>query len=81
MLGTGATVAGAVIALTTWAPRRRPPPAAPTDTMITTAKAALACLVQQQWKEEARIRALGDPHPVPVVWQLSGKRALMDHRS
>ncbi|MFC5826874.1 hypothetical protein [Nonomuraea insulae] len=25
------------------------------------------------------IRALGDPQPIPIAWQLSGKRALMDH--
>jgi hypothetical protein len=47
--------------------------------MIIAAKTALAGLVQRQWKEEARIGALGDPQPIPVVWQLTGKRALMGH--
>ncbi|MFI7131561.1 NACHT domain-containing protein [Nonomuraea sp. NPDC050153] len=79
MLGAVVSLALAAIALPKWALRRRPPPAAPTDTMIIEAKTALAHLVQQQWKDEARIRALGDPQPIPVAWQLTGKRALMDH--
>ncbi|MEV0237825.1 NACHT domain-containing protein [Nonomuraea sp. NPDC050786] len=79
MLTAVVTLAGAAILLTKWALHRQPPPAAPTDTMITTAKAALAELVQRQWKEEARIRSLGDPQPIPVAWHLTGKHALMDH--
>ncbi|MEV6039929.1 NACHT domain-containing protein [Nonomuraea sp. NPDC052116] len=79
MLVAAVTLAGSSIALTKWALRRRPPPAAPTDTMITNAKAALADLVQRQWKEEARIRSLGDPQPIPIAWHLTGKRTLMDH--
>ncbi|MGW3346010.1 NACHT domain-containing protein [Nonomuraea rubra] len=79
MLVGASAVIGSGITLGTWALRRRPPPAAPTNTMITEAKAALANLVQQRWNEEARIRALDDPQPIPVAWQLTGKRALMDH--
>lgn len=72
-------LAGAAIAVMRWALRQRPPPAAATATMITAAKAALADLVQGQWREEARIRSLGDPQLIPVAWHLTGKRALMDH--
>jgi hypothetical protein len=82
LLGTlvaAASLIGSAIVLATWALRRRPPPAVPSDTMIAEAKAALVDQVHRQWKEEARIRALGDPQPIPVAWQLTGKRALMDH--
>ncbi|GAA3070720.1 hypothetical protein [Streptosporangium carneum] len=51
------TLTGVAITLFKWALRRQPPLAVPTDTMITAAKAALADLVQQQWKEEARSRS------------------------
>ncbi|GGK78234.1 NACHT domain-containing protein [Planomonospora parontospora subsp. parontospora] len=61
-----------------WACRRRPPPPVPD---VAVAKTALAGLVNRQWREEARIRALGDPEPIPVAWNLTSKHALMDHPS
>ncbi|MEV5500297.1 NACHT domain-containing protein [Nonomuraea fuscirosea] len=79
LLVSATMLIGSAIGLTTWALRRRPPPAAPTDAMVAEAKTALANLVRRQWKDEARLRALGDPHPMPVAWQLTAKRAMMDH--
>jgi hypothetical protein len=67
------TIAGVLVR---WAFRRRPPPPAPN---VGAAKTALAGLVNRQWTEEARIRALGDPEPIPVAWNLTSKHALMDH--
>ncbi|MEU8365266.1 NACHT domain-containing protein [Nonomuraea sp. NPDC048882] len=79
LLVSATVLIGSAIGLTRWALRRRPPPAAPTDAMIAEAKTAVANLVRRQWTDEARIRALGDPHPMPVAWHLTAKRALMDH--
>ncbi|MEU8152017.1 NACHT domain-containing protein [Nonomuraea sp. NPDC048901] len=38
---------------------------------------SLAKLLKQQWTSEARHRALDDPQPIPVAWQLSTNPILM----
>ncbi|RSN69760.1 hypothetical protein DMH08_07785 [Actinomadura sp. WAC 06369] len=43
------------------------------------AKELLAELVDQQWKQEARLRSLDDPDPIPVRWRTPDAAELMDH--
>ncbi|GAA0986654.1 hypothetical protein GCM10009555_064530 [Acrocarpospora macrocephala] len=38
----------------------------------------LAARVQKPWSEEARLRSLGDPEPIPVIWNLTSDPALMN---
>lgn len=54
-------------------------PAVPTADALVQAKAALAELVKQQWKEEALLRLLDDPDPIPVRWRTPEAADLMDH--
>ncbi|MGV9374216.1 NACHT domain-containing protein [Nonomuraea sp. NPDC003707] len=42
-------------------------------------KDILARQVGAQWKHEAALRSLGDPHPIPVPWRLTEHDELMDH--
>ena len=49
-----------------------------TEKQLKEAGDTLARLVRQQWREEATARALGDPEPMPVRWQLAS-RSMMDY--
>ncbi len=70
-------VAPLVVGLVVWS--RRPPPvvAAGAD-QLGQARELLAGLVWVQWRAEERIRALGDPQPMPVRWTLT-ERPVADH--
>lgn len=60
--------------------QRATKPAPPlTAVDVTRAKDILARQVGAQWKHEAALRSLGDPHPIPVPWRLTEHDELMDH--
>jgi len=46
---------------------------------LESAMGILAGAVEEQWRQEAIIRSLGDPDPIPVVWRLTEHEDLMDH--
>jgi hypothetical protein len=79
-------VAGSAIAVFRWARQRsnalRAATAPTTETLIR-AKDMLAGLVGEQWKNEALLRSLDDPEPIPVRWRTpapnSRTAAVMDH--
>ena len=69
----------AAVGVLAWAVRRRRQASLPaTAEQVDQASATLAGLVREQWQEEARARALGDPEPMPVRWRLTSP-SLMDH--
>ncbi|WP_431912185.1 hypothetical protein [Nonomuraea jabiensis] len=60
--------------------RRATRPALPlTAVDVERVKDILARQVDAQWKHEAALRSLGDPHPIPVPWRLTEHDELMDH--
>jgi hypothetical protein len=79
VLGGLLALAGAVVAITGWAwRRRRAAGLPPTAEQVDQAAATLAGVVRKQWTREAQARALGDPEPMPVRWRLASPK-LMDH--
>ncbi|MEW2353425.1 NACHT domain-containing protein [Spirillospora sp. NPDC029432] len=80
---TGALLAAAVALVGTarWARQRsrRVGATAPAADTVAQAKQVLAELVDQQWKQEARLRSLDDPDPIPVRWRTPDAAELMDH--
>ncbi|WP_433327356.1 NACHT domain-containing protein [Spirillospora sp. CA-294931] len=79
----GLVLAAAVALVSTvrWARQRsrRLGAAAPAADTLAEAKQVLAELVDQQWKEEARLRSLDDPDPIPVRWRTTEATEVMDH--
>ncbi|MFC4517985.1 NACHT domain-containing protein [Streptomyces ehimensis] len=75
-----AAVVGLFAALAVWAERRTPERRRlrSSTTQLADAQAALARLVTLQWREEALLRQLFDPAPLPVSW--SDCPCLADHR-
>ncbi|WP_187438295.1 NACHT domain-containing protein [Actinomadura decatromicini] len=68
-----------VVGLVSWWWRQRgPSPVTDADTLAA-AKDALAVMVAAQWREEARIRELDDPAPIPIQWELTSDPRIMDH--
>jgi nitroreductase len=70
------------VVMVRWAWRTaRPARAAdsPTAEALTRAKDMLAEVMAQQWKQEAALRSLNDPDPIPVRWRTPERTALMDH--
>ncbi|MFE6281112.1 NACHT domain-containing protein [Streptomyces sp. NPDC057877] len=63
-----ATVIAVFGALSVWSRRRSPGRARSDDDQLTRAQEALARLVRAQWREEARLRGLYTPLPLPVTW-------------
>ncbi|GAA5084907.1 NACHT domain-containing protein [Thermocatellispora tengchongensis] len=55
------------------------PTVAPSPDKVRHAKDALARSVADQWQNEAAIRGLNDPEPVPILWRTTGRGELMDH--
>ncbi|XVQ15776.1 hypothetical protein ACQP1W_25650 [Spirillospora sp. CA-255316] len=53
--------------------------ATPATDVVEHAKDLLAGVVTQQWRDEARLRSLDDPDPIPVRWRTREQAALMDH--
>ncbi|MEU6040581.1 hypothetical protein ABZ801_34790 [Actinomadura sp. NPDC047616] len=81
---TGGLLLGAAVALVSavrWARQRsrRLGAAAPAADSLAQAKQLLAELVDQQWKDEARLRLLDDPDPIPVRWRTPDAAEVMDH--
>ncbi|MFC4913003.1 NACHT domain-containing protein [Actinomadura gamaensis] len=84
-----ASVAGAVLAggscvalVGVWAVRKRrraQTATAPEAADLDRAAGALAGSVLLQWKQEAALRSLDDPDPIPVGWRLAARTELMDH--
>lgn len=69
----------AAVGVLAWARRRGRQASLPaTAEQVDLATATLAGLVGEQWREEAKARALGDPEPMPVRWRLTSP-VLMDH--
>ncbi|NVI89123.1 NACHT domain-containing protein [Actinomadura sp. BRA 177] len=62
-----------------WQRSRRLGASAPVAGTLAQAKELLAELVDQQWKDEARLRSLDDPDPIPVRWRTPDAAELMDH--
>ncbi|GAA4100900.1 NACHT domain-containing protein [Actinomadura miaoliensis] len=80
LIAAGTAAAGVVL----WAWRATRPAAAPATDTLSHAKDVLAGVVAEQWKNEARLRALDDPDPIPVRWRTPQQSphstsALMDH--
>lgn len=74
-----ATVLSVFGALSVWAWRRSPGRARSDGDQLTQAQDALARLVQAQWREEARLRGLYTPLPLPVIWSDSPREDLRGH--
>ena len=83
-LQTGTNLAGVVALIVVlpglalgalrWARARSAPPSVPTADEVAAAKDVLASLVAEQWREEAVLRTLDDPAPMPVVWRVTTLR-------
>ncbi|MFI0405522.1 NACHT domain-containing protein [Actinomadura sp. 3N508] len=86
---TGGFVLAAAVALVStsvWARRRSRALAEQSVSSpdeVTRAKDLLAEMVAEQWKDEARLRSLDDPDPIPVRWRTPAPGehtpAIMDH--
>ncbi|WP_242903049.1 NACHT domain-containing protein [Actinomadura terrae] len=78
LVGVLLAVPTLVVKLVLWWRQRGPAPVADAET-VALAKDALAVMVAAQWREEARIRELDDPAPIPVRWELTTDQRIMDH--
>ncbi|MCT9139455.1 NACHT domain-containing protein [Streptomyces violarus] len=65
--------------LSAWASRRSPQQGCSTTDQLAEAKAALARLVESQWRKEAGLRQLHNPVPLPVSWSNSPSVGVHDH--
>ncbi|MGW2292238.1 NACHT domain-containing protein [Streptomyces phaeochromogenes] len=63
-----------------WAWRRPACPGRSTSAQLTEAAGVLARLVRQQWRDEAAVRQLFDPAPLPVLWEDCALPHTADHR-
>ncbi|MFH8746590.1 NACHT domain-containing protein [Streptomyces rimosus] len=83
-LGNAASVAGAVVGLfgvlAVWAWRPGPRSGRSSSQQVDEAAQVLARLVLRQWQDEAVLRQLFDPAPLPVVWSDSALPGVSDHR-
>ncbi|MCP2342482.1 NACHT domain-containing protein [Actinomadura rupiterrae] len=80
---TGVVIAAVVAAvpLILWARRSSSAAraeAVPAAEAMRRAEAVLADVVEQQWEDEARLRSLYAPGPIPVRWRLAVRTGLMD---
>ncbi|MCX5562858.1 NACHT domain-containing protein [Streptomyces sp. NBC_00038] len=66
--------------LAVWAWRRDPQRGYSSSGQLADATAVLARLVGRQWQEEATLRQLFDPAPLPVVWSDCPEAGVGDHR-
>ncbi|RLU90512.1 hypothetical protein CTZ27_21570 [Streptomyces griseocarneus] len=73
-----AAVVGLFGVMAVWAWRRDPERRQSSTEQLADALAVLARLVDRQWRQEALLRQLFDPAPLPVVW--SDCAVLADHR-
>lgn len=73
------TVVGLLGVLTVWAWRGKPhPKSSDTEQIAETAK-TLARVVRRQWEDEAILRQLFAPAPLPVIWTPCQRVELIDH--
>ncbi|MEU8308962.1 NACHT domain-containing protein [Actinomadura sp. NPDC048955] len=79
LVGVLLAVPAVVVGLVVWWWRHRGPAPVPDAETVAAAKEALAVMVAAQWREEARIRELDDPAPIPVRWELTTDPRIMDH--
>lgn len=79
LVGTVVAAAPLAVGLLVWWGRQSRRGEAVTADSVTEAADVLAGLVAEQWREEAVLRSLDDPAPMPVRWRLTGRRELMDH--
>jgi hypothetical protein len=75
---SAASLANTLVGLLSTVRRSFRPPAAPGTSDIENAKDILAGLVLEQWSEEAIVRSLSDPEPIPVPWRSTEREELMD---
>lgn len=73
-------VGGLFGALGMWTWRGRPRTARSTHRQVADAAEALAMLVHQQWEQEAMLRQLFSPAPLPVLWWDAALPDACDHR-
>lgn len=78
VLSTTLAIIGAVVTLVTYRLRHSSAAGLVTSEQLGEARDLLAGQVGVQWRKEERVRALGDPAPMPVCWTLS-ERAMADH--
>ncbi|KOG59649.1 hypothetical protein ADK76_15970 [Streptomyces griseoflavus] len=83
-IGNAASLAGAVVGLfgVRRSGRGRPGPrfARSSSRQVDEAAQVFARLVLRQWQDEAVLRQLSGPAPLPVVWSDSALRDVSDHR-
>lgn len=83
-IGDAASVVAAVIGLfsvlTVWAWRRSPRHGRSTSGQVAEAAQVLARQVRRQWQDEAVLRQLFDPAPLPVLWSDCPLPDVSDHR-
>lgn len=77
LVGAALAVPALAVGLFAWWRRSRTPTLATPET-LTSATGALRLLVGRQWDQEAKIRSLNDPAPIPVHWHLTIRPDLMD---
>ncbi|MEU1374924.1 NACHT domain-containing protein [Streptomyces triculaminicus] len=75
-----ATVLGLFGVLAVWAGRTTPGRNCSSAAQLDEAADALARLVGRQWEEEAVLRQLFDPAPLPVAWASCPRVGMADHR-
>ncbi|WP_370948542.1 NACHT domain-containing NTPase [Amycolatopsis sp. cg5] len=62
-----------------WQLRRPSVPAAALAVRLAAAKEVLADAVAAQWRDEAVLRSLDDPDPMPIQWQVTARGEIMDN--
>ncbi|MFD8495863.1 NACHT domain-containing protein [Amycolatopsis sp. NPDC059657] len=62
-----------------WQLRRPPAPTTALTLRLAAAKEVLADAVAAQWRDEALLRSLDDPDPMPVQWQVTARGEIMDN--
>lgn len=77
LIGMILTVAGLGISLIRWR-QGKAVATVPTPGQLSEARETLAGVVAEQWRQEASVRWLADPEPMPVCWRLC-EPAVMDH--
>jgi hypothetical protein len=77
LVGVALSVPTLVIGLVVWFGRRNRPDILESDA----AAKALARALTRQWEDEAAVRSLNNPDPIPVQWRLIVTSWIMDHPS
>ncbi|SDQ60673.1 NACHT domain-containing protein [Thermostaphylospora chromogena] len=67
-----------LVSLVAWTRRSAQPQTARAE-VVERAKEVLAERVREQWRNEAILRSLDDPAPIPVRWTVTDDAKIMDH--